>query len=175
MREKLDWQLEYDFFDEEMDRLVLNITIVKDTLSHDIDINIETLVKRILKILNMIRDKNMAITQLRWILSTKKKFQYQYDIKFARASANRVVLERLYRHRDYDNLLGTLLHSYSITNEDSSKFILVRNHVVFYMVGYLTSVAALLGTLVLLSQIRTLVRKFLKKWWQFVLISLLNY
>ncbi|MBT8506285.1 hypothetical protein B1F79_00760 [Coxiella-like endosymbiont of Rhipicephalus sanguineus] len=57
-----------------MDRLVLNITIVKDTLSHDIDINIETLVKRILKILNMIRDKNMAITQLRWILSTKKNF-----------------------------------------------------------------------------------------------------
>lgn len=60
------------FFDEEMDRLVLNI--VKDTLFHDIDINIETLVKHIPKILNMIRDKNMAITQLPWILPTKKKF-----------------------------------------------------------------------------------------------------
>ncbi|WP_048875394.1 cytochrome P450 [Candidatus Coxiella mudrowiae] len=139
------------FFDEEMDRLVLNI--VKDTLFHDIDINIETLVKRIPKILNMIRDKNMAITQLPWILPTKKKFQYRYDIKFARASANRVILERLYRHRDYDNLLGTLLHSYSITNEDSSKFVLVRNHVMFYnMVGCFNSAAALSWILVLLSQ-----------------------
>ena len=139
------------FFDEEIDGLVLNI--VKDTLFHDIDINIETLVKHIPKILNMIRDKNMAIIQLPWILPTKKKFQYQYDIKFARASANRVVLERLYRHRDYDNLLGTILHSYFITNEDSSKFVLVRNHVMFYnMVGCLNSAAALSWILVLLYQ-----------------------
>ena len=74
-------------------------------------------------------------------------------IEFTRRVSSQIIYRRLQTEKDYDDLLGTLLHAYGISNEYSAEFLSVCHQIVlFHMIGFLTTSASLSWIFVLLAQ-----------------------
>jgi cytochrome P450 len=126
----------------ELDKLVLGI--IGDTIFHELNLDIEEMVKHIPEIFTLLRQKSISLTNLSWILPTKKRYRYLSEQRFLQETAKEVILARLAQKKDYDDLLSMFLHAYQIKNRDSEHFMSTGYQMLtFNVVGYNSTTSAL--------------------------------
>jgi len=125
----------------ELDRFA--VENINETIFHNLDVDPEELTTRIPTILSLAVKKSISVTGLPWILPSRRRRNYEKAAKYMGQLKRRAVLSRLAKGKDYDDLLGTLLADYHVTEEGSAGFQQVANQTLFFNVaGYTTTTSA---------------------------------
>mgnify|MGYP003574910109 CR=1 FL=1 len=141
------WQTQYQKnpvpITHELSHLVLSI--INDTIFQHLNLDIELMAQHIPEIFSLLRDRSLSLTNLLWLLPTPKRFRLQREIKFIQDAAKKALLSRFNECRDYDDLLGELLHDYQIKDDTHTHFTTVGYQTMtFNIVGFSSTLAALL-------------------------------
>jgi len=135
----------------EMDKLALKN--INDTLFHGLEIDIESAVKHIPEVFKLITKKATSLSQLPWRLPTKRKRAFDQEVEFIQNVMRTAIFSRWKTGKDYDDLLGTLLHAYDVKDEKSPHFTSTGHQMMtFNVVGYTTTTSALRWILTMLVQ-----------------------
>lgn len=134
----------------EIDTLLTHI--IKDTIFYHLDIDVNDMIKNVSIFLEIVTEKIQSISPFAWIFPTKKKRIYQGAIDYARELGIKALRSRLQEGRDYDDLLGSLIDSYEIKEENSPGNQEVRNTIVFNsLVSYLNTSSVIAWALVMIA------------------------
>lgn len=142
-----DWRLKYTSkaipcpIGHELD--ILALKNINDTIFHNIDIDIESLANHVPEIFRLIVNKALSITHLPWILPTKRKRQYDEEVKYIQEVKRKALISRIKSGKRHDDLLGTLIADYKVQGEGCPHFTAVSNQMMtFDIVGYTTTTSA---------------------------------
>ena len=102
----------------ELDKIA--VENINETIFHDVDIDAEELTKLAPTVLSLAINKLTSVTGLPWMLPSRTKRNYEKGAKHLGQLKRRAVSSRLAKGKDYDDLLGTLLADYRVTEEGSA-------------------------------------------------------
>jgi len=126
----------------ELDRLALRT--INETIFHDLDVDVEAMVRHVPRIFELMAKKATSITQLPWIFPSKVKRSYEAEVRCLQQVKNKALLTRLQQGKDVDDLLGSLLADYKVGDANSPYFAMVANHMMTFNVnGYTTTTSAM--------------------------------
>ncbi len=125
----------------ELDKIA--VENINETIFHDVDIDAEELTTVSPTVLSLAIKKLTSVTGLPWILPSRTRRNYEKAAKRLGQLKRRAVLSRLSKGKDYDDLLGTLLADYGVTEEGSASFQQVANQAIFFNIaGYTSTTSA---------------------------------
>jgi cytochrome P450 len=123
---------------------ILALKNINDTIFHNIDIDIESLIEHIPEIFHRLSQKSLSATRLPWIFPSKRKRAYDDEVRYLQEVKRKALLSRIRGGKEYDDLLSTLISRDKITGEQCPHFARVANHMMtFNVVGYSTTTSAL--------------------------------
>lgn len=132
---------------------VLVLKIIRETLFHHIDIDVENLANHLPDMFNAMRDKGTSITKLPYIFPTKKKRIFTTEVNRFQKIADKILNTRLQSKLDYDDILGNFLHAYPIDLNNSDNYTIVSHEIMtFNMIGFSTTTSALSSILLTLAK-----------------------
>lgn len=134
----------------EIDTFALNN--INDTIFHDVDIDTDAMVAHIPAIFRLVVKKATSLAPILWRIPTKTHRAYQREVEFLGQTMSNAIKGRLARGKDYDDLLGTLMHDYGVDSVSSVHFRAVGNQMMtFNVVGYTSTTSALRWMITMLA------------------------
>lgn len=117
---------------------------INDTIFHDVDIDTAAMVAHIPSIFKSVVKKATSLVPILWRLPTRAQRAYRAEVDFLAQTMAAAVTGRLDRGKDYDDLLGTLIHDYKVDSDRSPHFQAVGQQMMtFNVVGYTATTSAL--------------------------------
>ncbi len=123
---------------------ILALKNINSTIFHSINIDPEKLIDNIPLFFDLIMKRATSITKLPWILPSPRKKAFERVISLFNQIKEEAVISRLEEGKDYDDLLGTFLAAYKVTDRKCPHLQKVANQIItFDVAGFTTTTSAL--------------------------------
>src|SRR5262249_28385265 len=132
---------------------ILSLKNVSTTIFNHLSIDDTVVHERLNSFFPLMEKKTFSPNRFPWIFPSKSKRAFYKEMTYLQNVLKEAILSRIKSGKDYDDLLGTLLTDYKITNQSCPLFTKSCHQIkTFYAAGYFGPRATLLSVVVHLAQ-----------------------